>query len=263
VTVATRRSKAIDCVAFALIASAVLGCQKAPPVPLSAPEWQLLASELPSALMSVSGRSSTDIYTVGADKGHGPLVMHFDGKRWKELHTGQTGDLWWVQAFRAGPVLMAGAAATVLRFDGDRFERMPTPGLGRQTIYGVWGTDAESFYAVGSASGRDGFIWHYHDHAFENEPLPGDLPRTASGEVPGFFKVFGLGDEVWVVGAAGAVLHRKGAGPFVVVPTTTKTRSLPCTGWVPASSPWVVRVTGCFSRGWTGRSGTHRRPARG
>ena len=208
---------------LALAVAAMLGCQKPPPPPAPATrEWQLLASELPSALMSVSGRSATDIYAVGADKGRGPLVLHFDGKRWRELHTHSTGDLWWVQAFRTGPVLMAGADATVLRFDGEHFERMPTPGLGRQTIYGVWGTDSENFYAVGSASGRDGFIWHYHGGAFEKETLPSDLPRVSERELPGFFKVFGLGDEVWVVGAGGTILHRKGDAPFTVVPTTTK-----------------------------------------
>jgi hypothetical protein len=211
------------CCVGALVVGVLSGCQKAPP-PLAAdvPEWQLLASELPSALMSVSGRSPTDIYAVGADKGHGPLVLHFDGKGWKELHTGQSGDLWWVQPLANGPVLMSGASATVLRFDGHRFERMSTPGLGRQTIYGVWGTDAENFYAVGSAGGRDGFVWHYHGGAFETEVLPIDVPRVSSGEIPGFFKVFGLGDEVWVVGAAGAILHRKGSAPFSVISTTTK-----------------------------------------
>src|SRR5271165_6153423 len=184
----------------AFVSASLLGCQKPPPLPeVEAREWQLLASELPSALMSVSGRSPSDIFAVGADKGHGPLVLHFDGKAWKELRTGQSGDLWWVQALANGPVLMAGASATVLRFDGRRFERMSTPGLGRQTIYGVWGTDAENFYAVGSAGGRDGFVWHYHGGAFEKEVLPIDVPRLSSGEIPGFFKAFGIGDDVWVV----------------------------------------------------------------
>jgi hypothetical protein len=67
-----------------------------------------------------------------------------------------------------------------------------------------------------------GFVWHYHRGVFENERIPLDVPRVASGESPGFFKVFGLKDEVWVVGSGGAVLHRKGAAPFTVVPTTTK-----------------------------------------
>ena len=127
-----------------------------------------------------------------------------------------------MQAFPGGPVLMAGANATVLRYDGGRFERLPTPGLAKQTVYGVWGTSGDDFYAVGSAAGRNGFIWHYHGGAFEKETLPLDLPRIADGEVPGFFKVWGTGDDVWVVGAGGAILHRKGSAPFAVVPSGTK-----------------------------------------
>ncbi len=90
------------------------------------------------------------------------------------------------------------------------------------TIYGVWGKSAEDFYAVGSAGGRNGFVWHYHGGGFERETIPLDLPRLAGSELPGFFKVFGLGDDVWVVGAAGAILHRSGSAPFAVVPTTTR-----------------------------------------
>ena len=188
-------------------------------------EWQLLASELPSALLSVSARSPSDVYAVGADKGHGPLVLHFDGHGWKELHTGHSGDLWWVQAIPNGPVLMSGANGTVLRYDGQKFERLPTPGLGKQTVYGVWGKDGNDFYAVGSAGGRNGFVWHYEGGKFTDEVLPLDLPRVAGGEVPGFFKVFGNPtpmDDVWVVGAGGAILRRRGNSPFVVIPSPSK-----------------------------------------
>ena len=205
-------------------ATGALACHKATQE-ADAPEtseWQLLASDLPSALMSVSGRSPADMYAVGADKGHGPLVLHFDGTAWKSLHTGSTGDLWWVQAIPDGPVLMAGAGATVLRYDGQHFDRLSTPGLGKQTIYGVWGKSGQDFYAVGSAAGRNGFIWHYRGSEFDNEVLPVDLPRIANGEVPGFFKVWGTGDDVWVVGAGGATLHRKGSAPFAVVPSGTR-----------------------------------------
>jgi hypothetical protein len=188
----------------------------------AAPEWQILASELPSALLSVSARSASDVFAVGADKGHGPLVLHFDGKGWKELHTGLTGDLWWVQALAGGPVLVAGANGTVARYDGKKFERLDTPGLGKQTVYGVWGRDAGDFYAVGSAGGRSGFVWHYHAGKFEEEALPLNLPRSATGEIPGFFKVWGTADEVWVVGSAGAIMHRRGMLPFAVVPSPTK-----------------------------------------
>jgi hypothetical protein len=204
------------------VIGALAGCRTPSPAPAETPEWQLLASDLPSALLSVSGRSPDDMFAVGADKGHGPLVLHFDGKGWSRLQTGQSGDLWWIQALPDGPVLMAGANATVLRYEGGRFERLPTPGLAKQTIYGVWGKSGADFYAVGSAAGRNGFVWHYRGGAFEKETLPRDLPRIADGELPGFFKVWGAGDNVWVVGAGGAVLHRQGSSPFVVVPSGTK-----------------------------------------
>jgi hypothetical protein len=212
-------------VAAAAVAMGALGCDApaAPDASPKAPAWQLLASELPSALLSVSARSPSDVYAVGADKGHGPLVLHFDGKAWTSLRTGHEGDLWWVQTLPGGLTLMAGADATVLRYDGQQFERLPTPGLAKQTIFGVWGKSAGDFYAVGSAAGRDGFIWHYRADRFDVEKVPLDVPRTADGEVPGFFKVWGTGDDVWVVGAAGAVLHRVGSAPFAVVPSGAKT----------------------------------------
>ena len=90
------------------------------------------------------------------------------------------------------------------------FERLPNAGLARQTVYGVWGRTPRDFYAVGSAAGRNGFIWHYQDGSVHDEPLPADLPMVANGEPPGFFKVWGSGDDVWVVGSRGTILHRKG-----------------------------------------------------
>lgn len=211
------------------------------------PEWQLLASELPSALLSVSARSPSDVYAVGADKGHGPLVLHFDGHTWKELHTGHSGDLWWVQAIPNGPVLMAGANGAVLRYDGQRFERLPTPGLGKQTVYGVWGKDGNDFYAVGSAGGRNGFVWHYEGGKVTDEVLPLDLPRITGGEVPGFFKVFGSPtptDDVWVVGAGGAILRRRGNSPFVVVPSPSKDTLFTISGTISGIDTRLVAVGG-------------------
>jgi hypothetical protein len=202
-----------------------LACTKraAPPPPAEPePAWQLVAANLPSALLSVDGATENDVYAVGADKGHGPLVVHFDGTNWSEMATKQRGDLWWVHAFPGGAALFGGSGAMVLRYENGKFERIDTKGFARQTVYGVWGNSMRDFYAVGSASGRNGFVWHYREGAFENERLPPDLPSSATGEPPGFFKVWGTGDEVWVVGGSGSILHRKGAEPFQLVPSGTK-----------------------------------------
>jgi hypothetical protein len=184
--------------------------------------WAMVGSNLPAALLSVSGTSDHDIWAVGASKTpSGPLVLHYDGTTWSSLSSGVTTDLWWVQAFSGGTALMAGASASVLRSNGHTFERLETPGFARQTIYGLWGSSPDDFYVVGSWAGRAPFIFHYTSGAFVVETLPDDLPRLSNGELPGLFKVWGSGDEVWAVGAAGALIHRKGSAPFTTVPTGT------------------------------------------
>jgi hypothetical protein len=110
----------------------------------------------------------------------------------------------------------------ILRYENGKFERLHGKGFARQTVYGVWGTSPEDFYAVGSASGRNGFVWHYRKGSFEEQMLPSDLPPGALGEPPGFFKVWGSGEDVWVVGAQGAILHRKGSEPFTRMASGTK-----------------------------------------
>ena len=153
-----------------------------------------MAESRPEALLSVSGRSRSDVWAVGADRGRGPAVLHYDGTAWTELSTGQRGDLWWVHAFENGPVLLAGGNATILRYEDGVFTRMRTPGLARHTVYGLWGASPDDVYAVGSVSGQSGFIWHYDGTQWSEVALPyGELPRTADGDIPGFFKVWGTG----------------------------------------------------------------------
>jgi hypothetical protein len=174
------------------------------PVPTS---WTALGQHAKEALLSVSGRSERDVFAVGADRGAGPLVLHYDGETWQRMSTGSRGDLWWVHAFADGPVFMAGAYATILKHEGDTFTRMKTPGIGVNTIYGLWGPAPDDLYAVGSITGRNGFIWHYDGKEWKDLPLPADLPLTDKHDIPGFFKVWGQsGDSVYVVGGKGVML---------------------------------------------------------
>lgn len=199
------------------------GCPE--PVPPEPVPWTSVAQSRPEALLAVSGRSSSDVWAVGADRGRGPAVLHYDGKAWRELATGQRGDLWWVHAFEKGPVMMAGGNATLLRYEDGVFTRMRTPGLARHTVYGVWGPSPEDVYAVGSVSGQSGFIWHYDGTQWSEVALPYDeLPRTADGDIPGFFKVWGTGGDVYVVGARGVVLRSRAGAAFTRIPTDTTSR---------------------------------------
>lgn len=209
-----------------VLGSLLGGCPSDPPEPT--PEevpWVQVASARPEALLSISGRSASDVWAVGADRGRGPAVLHFNGSAWAEVPTGFRGDLWWVHAFQGGPVLMAGGNANILRYEGGTFTRMTTPGLAKHTVYGLWGAKPEDVYAVGSVGDRSGFIWHWDGTRWSELPLPlATLPRTPDGDIPGFFKVWGKGSDVYVVGARGVVLRSRNGGPFAVLPTGTTSR---------------------------------------
>ena len=180
---------------FAGMAALALSCgtrtssNVSPAAPPEPDTWQVVARDLPSALMSIDGTSASDVYAVGADKGRGPLVLHYDGVAWAEALTSARGDLLVGPRVPRWSGLAGGANATVLRVSGVRVERLATPGLGRQTVYGVWGASPDDFYAVGSAAGRNGFVWHYAHGAFEEERLPLEFAahgrRRATGVLQG------------------------------------------------------------------------------
>jgi hypothetical protein len=168
--------------------------------------WSVVTSGLDEALLSVGGSAADDVWAVGADKGKGPIALHWDGSRWERRATGTRGDLWWVHGFGDGTAVFGGGNATLIRWNGTAFESLNTAGLARQTIFGVWG-EPNDLYAVGSAAGRDGFIWHYDGKSWSNLPLPRDVALDEHGEVPGLFKVWGNAQGVYAVGAHGLVLR--------------------------------------------------------
>ncbi|MBN1205138.1 MAG: vanadium-dependent haloperoxidase [Myxococcaceae bacterium] len=211
----------------ALVGALLSGCDGPEPPPEPEPQpWAAVAQSRREALLSITGTSSSDVWAVGADRGRGPLVLHYDGTAWQELATGHRGDLWWAHAFEQGPVLLAGASATILRYEDGQFTRMSTPGLARHTVYGLWGSRPDDVYAVGGVSGRGGFIWHYDGRAWQEVALPyAEMPRTSDGDVPGLFKVWGTGQgDVYVVGALGVALRSRAGGAFERLPTGTTSR---------------------------------------
>src|SRR6266700_7875142 len=69
--------------------------------------WQVVAQDLPEAVMSVGGTSAQDVWAVGADLGAGPIALHFDGSAWTRVATKTSGSLWWTQSFADGTTMMA------------------------------------------------------------------------------------------------------------------------------------------------------------
>ncbi len=197
-------------VAMALLAGAAAACSESDPntPPASADEWVVLQEDLDSALISVWGSSEDDVWAVGADRGNGPLILHWDGESFETMDSGAGGDLWWVFGFADGPVFMGGAEGNILRYQDGEFSQTITPSS-NVTVFGLWGSSPEDMWAVGgSDGGADGaFAWRLEGDTWVEPPeFPPDLRADKS-----LWKVWGsTADDVWLVGTAGVAVHWDG-----------------------------------------------------
>jgi len=175
---------------------------------------QFVLKDLPPALLSITGTSPTDVYTVGADPkdGFGPYVLHYDGVSWHRLNTGTTGsNLWWISLTPIdGAYYMAGENGLILRYDvsAGKFEKQTTPGTA--LLYGIWGAAANDIWAVGGDPAEPdtgGVIWHYDGMAWTAL----DVTTLNPNGLPILFKVWGRSaSEVYAVGRLGVILRFDG-----------------------------------------------------
>lgn len=188
--------------------------------------WQVVAEAPDAALLSVGGTAADDVWMVGADAGDGPAVLHWDGSEWERRSTGASAtDLWWVHPLSTSVVYLGGSNGTVLQYRDGSFERMATPGLGKHIVFGVWAASEQDVYAVGSAQGRNGFIWHYDGERWVDLALPGEIELDDNSDAPALFKVWGASaEDVWVVGDRGLVLQGNARDGFRLLPEVSSER---------------------------------------
>jgi hypothetical protein len=189
--------------------------------------WQRVASELPSALICVTGTSEDDVWAVG----NAGFALHYDGTSWTQ-EAATANDLWWAHAFPAGPVFVGGTGGTILRFENGAFTPMTTPGTG--TVFGIWGESENDLWAVGGDPQAPGsaFVWRSTGDTW--------APATGLSSVPitSFFKVWGRdASDVRIVGADGVILHYDGTS---ITEETSPTNRRLLTVHVAADGPWAA-----------------------
>lgn len=169
--------------------------------------WQAVHQDLDGALLSVWGTAEDDVWSVGADPGGGPTVLHWDGDAWDTVDTQSEGDLWWVFGFDGGPIYLGGAGGRILRYQDGSAAPMETPSS-TPAVFGIWGCSPDDVWAVGGAlgGGMDGFAWHLEGGAWVAHDLP-------EGEVRPVWKVVGKScDDVRFVGEGGLSFTWDGSG---------------------------------------------------
>ncbi|HVM96806.1 MAG TPA: hypothetical protein VMT89_10470, partial [Candidatus Acidoferrales bacterium] len=187
---------------------------------------QMVLSRQPAALLSVSGTSASDVYTVGTDPGDGfgPYVLHYDGTTWQRLNTGKTGDLWWISVTPIdGAYYMAGADRRALRYDPatNRFADLVPPS-GSEVLFGIWGASASDIWAVGgnpTDESGGGLLLHFDGISWSTTDLSSLLPNG----IPTLYKVWGRGaGDVYAVGRNGMILHYDGMAWSIIPSNTTQ-----------------------------------------
>ena len=169
--------------------------------------WQVVGRDLPGALLSIWGSSSSDVYAVGGDTGDGPTVVHYDGTAWTHLATGQHGNLWWVHGFAGGPIFMGGDGGMVLRYENGTFTKLMTPGT--DTVFGIWGSGPTDVWAVGGAQGgaSGAFAWQLQGDAMVAAPA---FPSSLAGS-SAIWKMYGRSaTDAWMVGTNGTTVRLDG-----------------------------------------------------
>ena len=184
------------------------------------PVWTQVVTLAPEAFLSVDGTSDHDVWAVGADNGKGPVVLHYDGAAWTRLVTGTSGDLWWVDVLPDGTAFMAGSNGVLLKYKAGAFTRVPIPGLAKHLSFGVWAAAEDDLWVAGAAQGRNGYVWHWDGLAWDELPLPSDVPLDSHDDLPSLFKVWSDGaGTMWVVGGKGVLLRSVNGGAFTKVTT--------------------------------------------
>lgn len=160
------------------------------------------------ALFSVWGPAPDEVYVVGG-QGQGAestgVMLAWDGAAWSEVALPPgTRRLHWIAGVGA-EVWAVGEAGAALRREGDAWAPVTT-GVD-VSLWGIWGADAGTIWAVGG----DGFtgpgiMLRWDGSAWGPETLP-ELPP----ECHALFKIWGKGaDEVTAVGDFGVALRRTG-----------------------------------------------------
>lgn len=202
------------------LASLLVGCPDptgSDSAPAPAEAWQVVAADLPAAILSVTADEAGGHWFAGADPGDGGVLLRLHDDGWERVAGLSGGDLWWVHA-AGGIVRAVGAGGRVVSIDaaGSVTEEVLDPTL---TLYGTWFTGADDGWIVGGNPDEPAdaaAMYRRAAGAWERVDLP---PGAAAAGA--LFKVTASSPtDAWAVGAGGVAIHGDGTA-WTDVPTGT------------------------------------------
>lgn len=110
-------------------------------------EWTRMDSGTAARLLTVRGRSATDIFAVGGVQQ--AVMLHYDGNNWSPVDVGEGPGLMGVWTAAGAPVVAAGFTGFTVLGDDDGWH--PQPAMTYDCLHAVWG-DGRGNYAVGGGN---------------------------------------------------------------------------------------------------------------
>lgn len=170
--------------------------------------WERICADAPDThFLSVWGSGPDDVYLVGGRPGR-TAVWHFDGARLSPMDVSGDQRAWWVSGVDREHVFVGGEGGLLLlRERGGPFRRLDSGT--QRTIYGLWARAPDELYFVTGDFLTPGARGHVHRWTPTGTSTL-SAPALDAFTGAAFFKVFGLGAKLWVVGEQGAVMHFDG-----------------------------------------------------
>jgi hypothetical protein len=151
--------------------------------------------------LAMFATSLTDVWAGGSNGN----VFRFDGQQWRDLRNASEGLMnvagFWRDA--GGSIVSAGSNAThaFARWDGKAWQAMDAP-VPVKYAQSVWTAGPDDVWILGEAVEEPQQWRLYHLHGGQIEDARVKPPFTYS-------RVFGIRDDAWIYGPAGAAIRRR------------------------------------------------------
>jgi len=158
------------------------------------------------AISGVWGSGPSDVFAVGGTP-DASTIYHYDGAAWSPMDAPDVPLLVWVFGFGPDDVYAVGVDGGFVHYDGAAWTTIDSGTT--EDLWGIWGASADDIWIVGGEiDDGDPIILHYDGATVAPYTLnPDENTRGAES----LFKVWGIGDTLFIVGQRGLILTWDGS----------------------------------------------------
>lgn len=176
------------------------------PVPTPVTWSEAFDTSATGSLSGVWGAAPDDVWIVGGTDEQAE-IYHHDGSAWSAVEAPAVPLLAWVYGFSATDVYAVGVGGAAVHWDGTAWSILD-PGTD-EDLWGVFGLAPDDIWMVGGNADEDEpLLLHYDGATFTPVPLAEEENNRNATTV---YKVWGIGEALYVVGQNGLILRWDGA----------------------------------------------------